>query len=80
MSETQDSLPAPDQITLTLDDLSSVLSIVDVATQRGAFRPKEFTAVGKVYEKISSFLEQVKGVSTPDANTGETADTPTTAE
>ena len=80
MSETQDSLPAPDQITLTLDDLSSVLSIVDVATQRGAFRPKEFTAVGKVYEKISSFLEQVKGVGTPDANTGETADTPTTAE
>jgi hypothetical protein len=80
MTETQDSLPAPDQVTLTLDDLSAVLSIVDVATQRGAFRPKEFTAVGKVYEKISSFLEQVKGVSTPDADAGETADTPTAAE
>jgi hypothetical protein len=80
MSETQDSLPAPDQVTLTLDDLSAVLSIVDVATQRGAFRPKEFTAVGKVYEKISSFLEQVKSVSTPDADAAETADTPTTAE
>jgi hypothetical protein len=80
MSETQDSLPAPDQVTLTLDDLSAVLSIVDVATQRGAFRPKEFTAVGKVYEKISSFLEQVKSVSAPDADADETADAPTTAE
>jgi hypothetical protein len=80
MTETQDSLPAPDQVTLTLDDLSAVLSIVDVATQRGAFRPKEFTAVGKVYEKISSFLEQVKSVSTPDADAGETTDAPTTAE
>ena len=80
MSETQATQPAPDQVTLTLDDLSAVLSIVDVATQRGAFRPKEFTAVGKVYEKISSFLEQVKDVSKPDADTDETAGTPTTAE
>jgi len=80
MTEIQDSLPSPDQVTLTLDDLRAVLSIVDVATQRGAFRPKEFTAVGKVYEKISSFLEQVNGVSTPDADTGETAAAPTAAE
>ena len=80
MSETQDTQPAPDQVTLTLDDLSAVLSIVDVATQRGAFRPKEFTAVGKVYEKISSFLEQVKDSSAPAADSSETADAPTTAE
>ena len=80
MTETQDSLPSSDQVTLTLDDLSAVLSIIDVATQRGAFRPKEFTAVGKVYEKISNFLEQVKGAGTPDADSGETADEPTVAE
>jgi hypothetical protein len=60
MTENQTTQPAPEQVTLTLDDLSSVLSVIDVATQRGAFRPKEFTAVGKVYEKISNFLEQVK--------------------
>ena len=80
MSETQDTQPASDQVTLTLDDLSAVLSIVDVATQRGAFRPKEFTAIGKVYEKISNFLEQVKGVNTSDADAGETADASTAAE
>jgi hypothetical protein len=80
MSETQDTQPASDQVTLTLDDLSAVLSIVDVATQRGAFRPKEFTAIGKVYEKISNFLEQVKGVNTADADADETADASTAAE
>jgi hypothetical protein len=80
MIENQTTLPTPDQVTLTLDDLSAVLSIIDVATQRGAFRPKEFTAVGKVYEKISSFLEQVKDNSAPAADAGETADTPQTAE
>jgi hypothetical protein len=80
MTETQVNTPAPDQVTLTLDDLSAVLSIVDVATQRGAFRPKEFTAVGKVYEKIANFLEQVKGAAAPDGDAGETADTPAEAE
>jgi hypothetical protein len=72
MTENQTTLPSPDQVTLTLDDLSSVLSVIDVATQRGAFRPKEFTAVGKVYEKISNFLEQVKDNSKA-ANTDESA-------
>jgi hypothetical protein len=72
MTENQTTGPAPDQVTLTLDDLSSVLSVIDVATQRGAFRPKEFTAVGKVYEKISNFLEQVKDNSKA-ANADESA-------
>lgn len=75
MTENQPTGPASDQVTLTLDDLSSVLSVIDVATQRGAFRPKEFTAVGKVYEKISNFLEQVKDTAKPDSS-----DEPATTE
>jgi hypothetical protein len=80
MTETQPTMPPADQVTLTLEDLSSVLSIIDVATQRGAFRPKEFTAVGKVYEKISNFLEQVKDSATPPAEAGDAADAPPAAE
>jgi hypothetical protein len=56
---TQDQ-PKQEPVTLTLEDLASVLSIVDVATARGAFKPKELVAVGTVYEKVSNFLEQVK--------------------
>jgi hypothetical protein len=78
MTENQPTLPPAEQVTLTLEDLSAVLNIVDVATQRGAFRPKEFTAVGKVYEKISNFLEQVKESATPDSSTSEpSVNTPT---
>jgi hypothetical protein len=73
MTENQPTQPPADQVTLTLEDLSSVLSIIDVATQRGAFRPKEFTAVGKVYEKIADFLEQVKGAAAPESGAGEPA-------
>jgi hypothetical protein len=50
-------------VALTLEDLGSVLSIIDVATARGTFKPKELVAVGTVYEKISNFLEQVKAAS-----------------
>jgi len=47
-------------VALTLEDLGSVLSIIDVATARGTFKPKELVAVGTVYEKIANFLDQVK--------------------
>jgi len=66
MTETQPT--QPEQVTLTLEDLNSVLQIIDVATQRGAFRPKEFTAVGTIYEKISNFLGQVKETAAPAAD------------
>ena len=52
MSEQQ----APD---LTIQDLSAMKSIIDVASQRGAFKPNEMTAVGTVYNKLEAFLNAV---------------------
>jgi hypothetical protein len=66
MTQEQQTPPAQEGVTLTLEDLGSVLGIIDVATARGAFKPKEFTAVGTVYEKISKFLEQVKTTAQPE--------------
>jgi hypothetical protein len=47
---------APD---LTLQDLASIKTIVDVAAQRGTFKPGEMEAVGKIYNKLSAFLASV---------------------
>lgn len=44
---------------LNVNDLSALRSIVDVATQRGAFKATELEAVGKVYNRLNSFLESV---------------------
>jgi hypothetical protein len=44
---------------LNLNDLSALKSIIDVATQRGAFRANELEAVGKLYNKLTSFLDTV---------------------
>jgi hypothetical protein len=47
---------APD---LNISDLASLRSIIDVASQRGAFKAGEMEAVGKVYNKLTVFLDSV---------------------
>ena len=53
----------PDQnegIQLTLNDLSAMKSIIDIASQRGTFKPTEMVVVGQTYAKLSAFLEAAK--------------------
>lgn len=52
----QQSQPSAD---LNVSDLSAIKSIIDVATQRGAFRAAELEAVGKIYNKLSNFLDSI---------------------
>jgi hypothetical protein len=47
---------APD---LNISDLAALKSILEIASQRGAFKANELEAVGKTYNKLSSFLESV---------------------
>jgi hypothetical protein len=52
--------PAENQnVELNLNDLVMLRNVVDIASQRGAFRAQELEAVGKVYNKLSAFLEAV---------------------
>jgi hypothetical protein len=44
---------------LTVSDLNALKTILDVATQRGAFKAAEMEAVGKVYNKLSNFLASI---------------------
>lgn len=47
---------APD---LNINDLATLKNIIEVATQRGAFKANELEAVGKTFNKLSAFLESV---------------------
>lgn len=49
----------PQSPDLTIADLTAMKSIIDVASQRGAFRPNEMTAVGQTYTKLEAFLSSV---------------------
>lgn len=60
----QPQAPAPEQNTapveLTVQDLGVLRSIIDVASQRGAFKANELEAVGKTFNKLDNFLQQVQ--------------------
>jgi hypothetical protein len=41
---------------LTVQDLSAIKAIIDVASQRGAFKPNEMITVGQTYTRLENFL------------------------
>ncbi|MBR19670.1 MAG: hypothetical protein CMA64_05945 [Euryarchaeota archaeon] len=47
-------------VELTVQDLGVIRSVIDVASQRGAFKANELEAVGKTYNKLDTFLQQVQ--------------------
>jgi len=44
---------------LTVQDLNAMKAIIDVASERGAFKPNEMMSVGTVYNKLETFLKAV---------------------
>lgn len=44
---------------LNVSDLVALKSIIEIATTRGAFKANELEAVGKTFNKLSTFLEAV---------------------
>ena len=42
-----------------MQDLQALKSIIDVASQRGAFKPNEMMTVGQTYSKLEAFLGAV---------------------
>jgi hypothetical protein len=45
---------------LTINDLNAMKVIIDIASSRGAFQPKEMKVVGQTYEKLEAFLAEVQ--------------------
>lgn len=45
---------------LTLNELDQIAQVIDLASQRGAFRGNELQAVGALYNKLASFLSFVQ--------------------
>jgi len=47
------------QVDLTVQDLNTLRTVIDVATTRGAFKANEMLSVGTVYNKLEAFLNAV---------------------
>jgi hypothetical protein len=59
-SETAQSAPAPG---LTLQDLLLVAQIIQLTTQRGAFKAEELTQIGSFYDKLIAFLQSTGAIA-----------------
>jgi hypothetical protein len=71
--ESQASAQAPE---LTIQDLGNLRAIIDVASQRGAFRAAEMAAVGSAFNKLNDFLNAVAPQKSADQEQ-QTAETET---
>lgn len=58
-AEATQAAPQPSAPDLNISDLVALKSVIDIASQRGAFKAAEMEAVGKVYNKLNTFLESV---------------------
>jgi hypothetical protein len=45
---------------LNIQDLATMKSIIEIASERNAFKPGEMAAVGIVYNKLDLFLRNVE--------------------
>lgn len=45
---------------LNIQDLMTMKAIIDLASERNAFKPGEMAAVGIVYNKLDAFLKSVE--------------------
>jgi hypothetical protein len=50
---------AAERIELNINDLAAMKSLIDVVTQRGAFKAGELSSVGVLYDRLSKFLAAV---------------------
>lgn len=51
--------PEKEGTELNIGDLQALKAIIDIASQRGAFKATELEAVGKTYNRLNKFLEEV---------------------
>jgi|TARA_B100001971_G_C18026662_1_gene450361 hypothetical protein len=62
---------AAEPVNITVADLQGLVNLIDVASSRGAFRGAELAAVGTLYTKIATFLQQILGSQEAAVDTAE---------
>ena len=55
-------------VELTIQDLAGLKTIIDVATQSGAFKANEMMSVGTIYNKLETFLNTVAAQAQAQGN------------
>lgn len=58
---------------LNTTDLKNLLLIIDLASKRGAFQPREFAAIAEIYNRVDEFISKTSPQTanpSAESNTG----------
>lgn len=59
------------EIQIPANDLLTLLSLIQLASSRGAFRPEEFVEIGNAYNRLYSFLVDLNVIKNTTAKTNQ---------
>ena len=79
-ASTGQQAPQPDPTALSIGDLKTLSTILDVASTRGAFKASEMSGVGYIYNKLQAFLNKVTAEGQQAGTGAPTTTAPATAE
>lgn len=65
---------------ITIADLDTVRTVIDLASSRGAFRAGELQQVGELYNKLTAFLQAAAATLPQSDESAQPADTSTQGE
>ena len=68
---TEETPNTPQPTGVTINDIATLLQIVEVCAQRGAFRAEELSSVGVIYDKFKSFLNNALPQTQPTEETNQ---------
>jgi hypothetical protein len=60
------------QVQVPSKELLTILSSMQLASSRGAFRPEEFTEIGSAYQALYAFLVDLNVIAPPAPAAAET--------
>ena len=63
----------PTQNQLTVADMASVLSVIELACSRGAFRANEMSVLGPIYDRLKAFVDATSNLTPPTAESSDPA-------
>ena len=70
----------PATTSLNAEDLQALLQIIDLASQRGAFKAPELSQIGQIFDRVAKFLESIaqsQAAANPTPTTPVTPSVPT---
>lgn len=79
-TQQEQATPPEHTVQLQLSDLVMCAQAIQLASQRGAFRAEEFTQIGGVFDRITTFLKVNGALGSSSAPTSDETVASTTTE